>query len=254
MKVVLIFVVLLLSPIVIGQDDSWRDSLSVARKAYEDKDYGKALKYYESAQKKAPSDIDLSDEMAQSAYKAREFERAEKIYQQSSTGKKDKTKRGDNYHNLGNSRMRQEDYSGAVDAYKESLRNNPNDNRTRYNLSEAIRRLKDKQEKNQCQDPQDENDENDEKDSQDSQDGNDGQSNEGDDQKSSDQQDQGNKEQDQKGSPSDSNGSKQDSGGQLPNQMVERTLDNLARKEAETKQRMRGGGKAGKPSKSGKDW
>lgn len=60
-----------------GQDDSWRDSLDVARTAYKNKEYGKALKYYESAQRKAPDNVDLSDEMGQSAYKAREFERAE---------------------------------------------------------------------------------------------------------------------------------------------------------------------------------
>ncbi len=247
MKTVFIFAILLLSSIVIGQDDSWRDSLDVARKAYKNENYGKALKYYESAQRKAPNDIDLSDEMAQSAYKAREFERAEKIYQQSSSSNKDKAKRGDNYHNLGNSRMRQEDYPGAIEAYKESLRNNPNDDRTRYNLSEAIRRLQDQQEKSQQQNQQESKDE------QDQQNENNGDQNQGDDQQS-DQQGQGDKQQDQKDGNSNPNGSKQDGEGQLPNQMVERTLDNLARKEAETKQRMRGGGRAGKPSKSGKDW
>ena len=60
----------------------WRDSLDVARSAYKSKEYGKAVKYYEAAQRKAPDDVDLSDEMAQSAYKAREFDKAEKIYQQ----------------------------------------------------------------------------------------------------------------------------------------------------------------------------
>ena len=253
MKVVLIFALLILSQSAFGQDDSWRDSLDVARQAYNSKNYAKALKYYESAQKKAPDNIDLSDEMAQSAYKAREFEKAEKIYQQSSGSKKNKAQRGDSFHNLGNSRMQQEDYAGAVDAYKESLRNNPKDDRTRYNLSEAIRRLKDQERKNPPQDPNEPQDPNDPQDPQDPEDGNDGEEKEGGDQ-NSDQDGQGDEKKDHKNGSSGSNGSKKDGEGQLPNQMIERTLDNLARKEAETKQRMRGGGKAGKPSKSGKDW
>ena len=57
----------------------WRDSLKVARNSYKKQEYVKALKYYQSAQKKAPNDVDLSDEMGQSAYKAREFEKAEKL-------------------------------------------------------------------------------------------------------------------------------------------------------------------------------
>lgn len=253
MKVVLIFALLILSQSAFGQDDSWRDSLDVARQAYNSKNYAKALKYYESAQKKAPDNIDLSDEMAQSAYKACEFEKAEKIYQQSSGSKKNKAQRGDSFHNLGNSRMQQEDYAGAVDAYKESLRNNPKDDRTRYNLSEAIRRLKDQERKNPPQDINEPQDPNDPQDPQDPQDGNDAEDKEGGDQ-NSDQDGQGDEKKDPKNGSSRSNGSKKDGEGQLPNQMIERTLDNLARKEAETKQRMRGGGKAGKPSKSGKDW
>ena len=253
MKVVLIFALLILSQSAFGQDDSWRDSLDVARQAYNSKNYAKALKYYESAQKKAPDNIDLSDEMAQSAYKACEFEKAEKIYQQSSGSKKNKAQRSDSFHNLGNSRMQQEDYAGAVDAYKESLRNNPKDDRTRYNLSEAIRRLKDQERKNPPQDPNEPQDPNDPQDPQDPEDGNDGEEKEGGDQ-NSDQDGQGDEKKDHKNGTSGSNGSKKDGEGQLPNQMIERTLDNLARKEAETKQRMRGGGKAGKPSKSGKDW
>ena len=242
MKLVLFFALLILSPIVIGQDDSWRDSLEVARKAYKNEDYGKALKYYESAQRKAPDNVDLSDEMAQSAYKAREFEQAEKIYQQSAASKKSKANRGDRMHNLGNSRMRQDDYAGAIEAYKESLRANPDDDKTRYNLSEAIRRLQDQQGKNPPNDPQD---------PQDPQDPNDPQNN------GSDPQDSdGNKgdQQDLKNGSSGSDGAEQDGKSKLPNQMIERTLDNLARKEAETKRKMMGGGRAGKPSKSGKDW
>lgn len=229
-----------------SQDDSWRDSLDVARKSYQNKEYGKALKYYESAQRKAPDNVDLSDEMGQSAYKAREFERAEKIYQQSGGSKRNKARSGDNFHNLGNSQMRQENYESAVESYKKSLRMNPNDDRTRYNLSEAIRRLKDKQGKND--DPNDPNDPNNGQ----PQDPN-GQPNGPGDQEN-DSESNGKPGDKKDGQQGGSGGSPKDGEGQLPNQMVERTLDNLARKEAETKRKMMGGTSGGKSSNSGKDW
>ena len=89
----------------VGFSQEWRDSLSVARKAYKSGEYKKALKYYQSAQDKAPESIDFSDEIGQSAYKAREFELAEKVYQQSASTKKTSKQRAASYHNLGNASL-----------------------------------------------------------------------------------------------------------------------------------------------------
>src|SRR5690606_19775064 len=133
----------------------WRDSLAVARKAYEKQEYGKAYRYYRSAQSKAPDGVDLSDEMGQSAYKNQQYEDAEDIYTQKAASENNRTKKAADYHNLGNARMRQNDYQGAADAYKESLRNNPNDEQTRYNLSEAMRELKNQNQKNNRDNQQD---------------------------------------------------------------------------------------------------
>ncbi len=46
------------------------------------------------------------------------------------------------FHNLGNTLMKEKDYSGAVEAYKNSLRNNPSDEETRYNYALAKKMLK----------------------------------------------------------------------------------------------------------------
>lgn len=259
---VLIFLLLFSSSMSFAQDeDAWRDSLLVARKAYEKKNYSEALKYYESAQKIAPDDIDLSDEMAQSAYKARDFERAEKIYQQGSSTKMSKRERGDAMHNMGNAQMRQENYEGAIESYKEALRNNPNDEETRYNLSKAIRKVK----AQRTPPPNKPKDPNDPKDPQDGDpnDGGEGQQGGQGDQKEG----QGNEgsNQNSKGSKGQNNPSKSGQGGgggesddssegKLSNQMVERTLDEIAKKEAETKRSMMGAGSGGRSAKSGKDW
>ena len=49
------------------------------------------------------------------------------------------------YHNMGVIFQAGKDYAKAVDAYKMSLRNNPTDHETRYNLALAQKMLKDQQ-------------------------------------------------------------------------------------------------------------
>ena len=77
---------------------------------------------------------------------------------------KNKIEKHKAYHNLGNSFMKKEMCSEAVSAYKSALRNNPNDDETRYNLALAKK----------CEDEQSQND----------------------DDQQDDQQDEGNKEKD----------------------------------------------------------
>ncbi len=238
MKVILYIGFILSGFVVLGQE--WRDSLDIAREAYKKEDYSKALKYYESAQKKAPENVNLSDEMAQSAYKAREFEKAEKIYQQNSNSKKNTQQKAANYHNLGNSRMKKKDYQGAIDAYKESLRANPSDENTRYNLSEAMRQLKNQQQQEKQQQNQDNN-----QDQQQNQDQ----------QKQQQNQQQKNNQNKQQGQPKESEGESKENGtGQLPNKTVDKMLDKLTKDEAETKRKVNGSGGKNSSSTSGKDW
>ena len=47
------------------------------------------------------------------------------------------------FHNIGNVFMKEKAYDKAVEAYKNALRNNPNDDQTRYNYALAKKMLKD---------------------------------------------------------------------------------------------------------------
>jgi tetratricopeptide (TPR) repeat protein len=86
------------------------------------------------------------------------------------------------YHNMGNVFMKRKEYEKAVEAYKESLRNNPEDEETRYNLALAKEMLK------KQQDEQKQNDEN--KDNKDQEDKKDEQ------EKNQDQKEDGDKKED----------------------------------------------------------
>ena len=85
--------------------------------------------------------------MAQSAYKSNEFKQAEKLYSKSKTSKKSSLEKAKTYHNIGNAHLKQKNYKQAVEAYKKSLRNNPSDEQTRYNLAEALKKKKKEEEK-----------------------------------------------------------------------------------------------------------
>lgn len=238
----LVFIVFLLSTAQL-HSQLWRDSLEAARKAYEDEKYIEALKYYRSAQNNAPENMDFSDEIGQTAYKARQFDVAEKIYRQNANKKQSKQHKANSWHNVGNSLMKKQDYSGAVEAYKESLRLNPTDEETRYNLSEAIRKLKQtKQKENKG------NKQNKDQSDQQKQD----QGKKGD---QGNQKDQGDQKGNNKGNNKGSSGNgPNDSQGQLTDQTVEKMLDKLMKEEAETKRQVAPGGNKSKSNKSGKDW
>lgn len=237
----------------------WRDTLKMARNAYKMEEYDKASGLYEKAQKGAPESVDLSDEMAQSAYKAGKFEEAEKIYQQNQSNKTSSKSKANNHHNIGNTRMKSKNYGGAIDAYKDALRLNPNDEKTRYNLSEAKRQLqkqqKKEQEKNQNS-GQNKNQQNK------NQQGNSGQNKNQSGKNSPKKSNQGNQQKNGQQNPSNGGGQQKNGEGtdpkngkgQLSNKNADRILDDLMRKEAETKKRMAGMGGSGSRSKSGKDW
>lgn len=68
---------------------------------------------------------------------------------------KNKMKLAQIYHNAGVLFMATKDYKQAVDVFKMSLRNNPTDNETRYNLALAQKLLKDQQQQQQKQNKDD---------------------------------------------------------------------------------------------------
>jgi tetratricopeptide (TPR) repeat protein len=214
-----------------GFAQQWVDSLKVARTAYKNKEYDKANRYYRSAQNLAPKDVDLSEEIAQSIYRSRDFDNAEKVYQQAASEKKDKLEKAKMQHNLGNTRMKKKDYSGAIEAYKDALRNNPNDQETQYNLSEAIRQKKQQEDK---------------KNNQQNQNGNN---------PSQNQNNSGSNKSNNSGGDSTSSKNDKKSSGSLPNKQADKLLDNLTKQEANTRRRISSGSKnEDNKSKSGKNW
>ena len=79
-----------------------------------------------------------------------EFETAAKMLDK----KADKDRYAKVMHNIGNCTFAQQQYDKAVAAYQESLRANPKDNDTRYNLVKAMEMLQQQQQQQQQQNQQ----------------------------------------------------------------------------------------------------
>ena len=206
-----------------GMTQEWRDSLNMARTAYSKNDFKLAFQYYKSAQKKAPKSINLANEIGQTAYRLGDFNAAAQWLIKSKI--KSSKKQSRVHHNLGNSFMQQKQYAQAVEAYKKSLRKNPNSEKTRYNLSEAIRKLKEQQkDKNKNDQNQPRNSSNQEK------------------------KKPAKKNRNPKNQKNDGNGAN------LPNTSVDRLLDQLTRAEAATKKKLNKGKEINATVRSGKDW
>lgn len=80
------------------------------------------------------------------------FKEAMEQYVSATSIEKDKDKLAQIYHNMGVLFQSGKDYQKAVEAYKMSLKNNPKDDETRYNLALAQKLLKDQQQNQQNKD------------------------------------------------------------------------------------------------------
>ncbi len=189
-------------------------------------------------------------------------------FKQAAATATDKTEKHKAFHNLGNTYMNDKKYSEAVEAYKNALRNNPNDEETRYNLALAKDMLEknppppqDKDDKNKDQNK--DNKDQDKKDQKDKQDKKD----QGDKGDQKDQKDKGDQKEDKKegdkdkgepDKPKDEEGDKpqqqQPVPGQLSPQQVKSLLEAMNNEEKKTQDKINAEKQKGAKVKTDKDW
>lgn len=135
-----------------------RDFIRQGNKAYNDSLYEDAsVKYLKALDVNPKSTISMYN-LGNTYLRQNNAEEAMKQYSAAADIEKDKKNLAQIYHNMGVIMQSNKDYARAVEAYKQSLRNNPSDDETRYNLALAQKLLKDQQggENNQDQQKQDE--------------------------------------------------------------------------------------------------
>ena len=138
----------------LAQEKTDRDYLRSGNKLYNDSLFIKAEVDYRKALEINPKSTDAMFNLANTLLMQQKAKEAMEQYQSVSKIEKDKDKLAQIYHNMGVILQSGKQYPQCIEAYKESLRNNPKDDETRYNLALAQKLLKDQQQDQQKQDQQ----------------------------------------------------------------------------------------------------
>ena len=137
-----------------AQQKTDRDYLRSGNKLYNDSLFIKAEVDYRKALDINPKSTDAMFNLGNVLLMQQKVKEAMEQYESVSKVEKDKSKLAEIYHNMGVILQSAKQYPQCIEAYKESLRNNPKDNETRYNLALAQKLLKDQQQNQQNQDQQ----------------------------------------------------------------------------------------------------
>ena len=160
----LIFILLLVACFQgIAQED--KKYIRKGNNLYEKEDFVGAEENYLKALEKNNQSTKADFNLGDAFYKQKKFAEAAQQFQKVAEKTTDKELKANAYHNLGNSLLQAEKYQESVNAYKQSLKINPTDNETRYNLAYAKKMLQQQQEnKDKDKDKKDENKKEDKKD------------------------------------------------------------------------------------------
>ena len=178
----ILFAAFLLSAAGVSAQKAERDYIRKGNRLFNDSVFVDAEVNYRKALEVNPKSTVSMYNLGNTLSQQQKFQEAMEQYDSASKIEKDKMKLAHIYHNMGVLFQAGKDYAKAVDAYKMSLRNNPADHETRYNLALAQKMLKDQQNQQDQDQNQDQN-----KDQQQKQDQNKDKQN---DQKKDDQKDQ----------------------------------------------------------------
>ena len=165
MKVFRFIWIMMLPILAVAQENpAANDLIEKGNKLYEDGNYGEAEMTYREGQAQGADAFISGFNLGDALFKQERYEEAAAAFQSLPNLTDDKEKKASAFHNLGNSFLKAQKFQESVDAYKQSLRNNPKDLETKYNLAYAKRMLQEQQEQEQQnQDNQENQDKQDQK-------------------------------------------------------------------------------------------
>ena len=110
---------------------------------FEAKKYAEAEADYRISSSRERKNVIASYNLGNTIYRQNQESEAKHSFMRAIESASTKTQKYQAFHNLGNVFMKEKNYSQAVEAFKNALRNNPNDDETRYNFALAKKMLKD---------------------------------------------------------------------------------------------------------------
>jgi len=230
-KLGLIYLFMVTAVVAWGQNE--RKVIRQGLRAYNDGEFSEAEVQFRKAEDINQESFEAEFNTGTALYGQEKFEETTKQYEslveqsQDASGNDPETV-AHIWHNMGNSLLEAQQYAPSIEAYKNSLRLNPDDYDTKYNLAYAKQKLK---EQEQGQQNQDRDGENDQKEQQDKQD--------------QEKQQQNQDEQQQKEQPAPREISKED---------AERMLQAIQQQEKDVKEKVDKNKAAATKVKTKKDW
>lgn len=188
----MISLLLLSSLAILAQNE--RKIIRQGVKAYQEGEFNEAEVQFRKAGDLNQESYEAEFNTGAALYGQEKYEETVKHYEPLVDNSSDPETAAHVWHNIGNSLLEGQQYGQSIEAYKNSLRLNPSDMDTKYNLAYAQKKLQEQEQQQQDQDQQDQNQDQQEQD-QDQQDQDQNQDQEQQDQEKEQEQEQ---EQDQK--------------------------------------------------------
>ncbi|WP_293875503.1 tetratricopeptide repeat protein [Flavobacterium sp.] len=246
----LIFIVLC-SFLAKAQDKEKDNHLPKGNDFFVEKRYADAEAEYRISESKNPKKTIASYNLGNAVYRQNQSSEAKYHYAKALKNAKSRSEKHQAFHNIGNTLMKDKDYAGAVEAFKNALRNNPADEQTRYNYALAKKMLKDNPPKKNDKKDKDKKDKNkekkDDKDKDKKEDKKDGKD------KDKDKKD-GDKNKDNKENKDQNQGKPQPQPGGISKQRLENLLDAVNNEEKKIQDKVNKQKVQANPKKAEKDW
>ncbi|MCG2459357.1 tetratricopeptide repeat protein [Flavobacteriaceae bacterium F89] len=183
MKINLVYILFFVCFISYGQSDdkarakalrASKDLTWDANKELSEDKFVDAEANYRKAIAKSDKNVAAPYNLGNAYYKNKSYSEAFSRYKEAGEMAPDKKVKHNAFHNMGNVFMERKEYEKAVEAYKQALRNDPEDDETRYNLALAKELLKKQQDENKKNDQNKDNKDKKDQDKKDDKDKNEG--------------------------------------------------------------------------------
>ena len=226
-------------------------------RAYMREDYNEAEVNFRKAEDENPDSYEARYNTGTALYQKNKIKESAERFSELLAEAEKPAEKAKIWHNIGNTLLESKQYQESIEAYKNSLRLNPEDEETRYNLAYAMEKLQEQQNKeNQSQDRQKENQEDKKKDQQQQ-----NQENNQDDQQDQQQNNEDDQQQDQSQNKQNEQQQNQDEkqqqprpGESLTREEAQRLLQAILQKEKKVKEKVDKKRARKAKTKTDKDW
>ena len=151
MKYKLLAFIMTLVPFVNISAQKEERNVKEGNKQYVAQKFTEAQKFYEQGIADNSESYSANFNLGNSLFRQKKYKEALEQYQKAATLTKEKKEIASAFHNVGNALMEEKNYEKSVEAYKNSLKANPKDDDTRYNLAVAQYLMKKQQEQQKQQ-------------------------------------------------------------------------------------------------------